>query len=68
MLKGVAPTATKADCSAPLERIAAIARAKRVNGTPLLVFSDSTRVPGAIGLSALEQRLAAAAGVKSKTP
>lgn len=70
MLKGVAAVATKPDCVAPLERIAGIARSKRVTGTPLLVFSDSTRVPGAIGLNALEQRLAtaAASGGKPKTP
>lgn len=61
MLKSTPAPAAKEGCSAPLARIAAIARSKRVTGTPLIVFSDSTRAPGALPMAQLERRLAVAA-------
>jgi len=60
MLKGIAPPATGA-CDTPIEKILAFGRQKNISGTPTLFFADDQRVPGAIRVDQLEQRLAAAA-------
>lgn len=60
MLKGVAPTAP-GGCDTPIEKILAFGRQKNISGTPTMFFTDGQRVPGAIPLDQLEQRLAAAA-------
>lgn len=60
MLKGVAPTAP-GGCDTPIEKILAFGRQKNISGTPTMFFADGQRVPGAIPLDQLEQRLVAAA-------
>jgi thiol:disulfide interchange protein DsbC len=43
--------------TAALQRVAAMAKKYRVNGTPALVFEDGKRVPGAMSLEQLEKQL-----------
>ncbi len=50
------PTSTK--CEAPLEKILALGRDKRVQGTPTIIFEDGDRVPGAISMEQFEKKLA----------
>lgn len=61
MVEAKQPPKAMGPCTTPLERNSALATKHRVNGTPAIVFSDSTRVPGAIGLDDMEKRLTAAA-------
>jgi thiol:disulfide interchange protein DsbC len=63
MLKGVAPTSTEGvKCDdAALQRNTELGRKHRVQGTPAAVFEDGSRAPGAIPVSEIEKRLAAAA-------
>ncbi len=58
MLEGKAPVRNMGACETPLDRNLALSRKHRVNGTPALVFSDNTRVSGAIGADEIEKRLA----------
>ena len=60
MLEGKQPVRNMGSCDTPIDRNLALSRKHRVNGTPALVFSDNTRVPGAIGLDEIEKRLATA--------
>jgi len=58
MLQAKTPVKAADSCTAtPLERNLALARKHHVNGTPALVFSDSTRVGGAIDAAEMEKRL-----------
>ncbi|MEI7967382.1 MAG: DsbC family protein [Betaproteobacteria bacterium] len=57
MLRGTAPTA-KADCANPVTDLMEFGRKKGINGTPTLVFSDGSRVPGALNASQLEAQFA----------
>ena len=60
LLNGIAPTAP-GSCDTPIEKILAFGRQKNISGTPTLFFTDGQRVPGAIPLDQLEQRLVTAA-------
>ena len=60
MFKGIAPTASGA-CDTPIDKILAFGRQKGISGTPTLFFADGMRVPGAIPVDQIEQRLVAAA-------
>lgn len=61
----IPPAGARCDSSA-VDRNLALSRKHRVNGTPVLVFSDNSRVAGAIGADDIEKQLtAAAAGKKS---
>ncbi len=46
--------------SAAVDRNVALGRKLKITGTPTLIFTDGTRVPGAIGADEIEKRLAAA--------
>ena len=64
MLDGKTPAATadsKCDTGA-LARNIELGRKHRVQGTPATVFSDGTRLPGAVPLDRLEKQLAAVKG------
>ena len=63
LVNGVAPTAPST-CDTPIEKIVAFGKQKNINGTPTMFFADGQRVPGAIPLEQIEQRLAAAAQAK----
>lgn len=68
MLEGKRPEKSAATCENPLERNLAVAQKHRINGTPALIFTDNTRVPGAIGLEEIEKRLGAASVAGSAAP
>ncbi len=63
LVNGIAPTAA-GSCETPIEKIVAFGKQKSISGTPTLFFSDGSRVPGAIPVEQIEQRLAAAAQAK----
>ncbi|QGZ41061.1 thiol:disulfide interchange protein DsbC [Pseudoduganella flava] len=52
-----APSAP-AGCVAPNDKVLALGRKLGVQGTPALFFADGSRVPGAIDMQALEEKLA----------
>jgi thiol:disulfide interchange protein DsbC len=56
MVFGTAPVGKK-DCTAPIEKFVALGQRYNVTGTPTLFFTDGSRVPGAIPLAQIEQRL-----------
>ncbi|GAA3982997.1 DsbC family protein [Comamonas faecalis] len=60
MLRDKVPAAASCDIAA-LKRNLALGRKHKITGTPTLIFADNTRVPGALGTSDIEQRLAKAA-------
>ena len=61
MLRDKTPAAASCDTSA-LQRNLAFGRKHKITGTPTLIFSDNSRVPGAIGAAEVEKRFAAIAG------
>lgn len=63
MLRDVTAPAASCDVAA-LERNLALGRQHRVTGTPTIIFSDGTRVPGAISAEEVGKRLAALASAK----
>ena len=63
MLSGTMPAAA-GTCQTPIDKILAFGKQKNVSGTPTLFFADGQRVPGAIPLEQIEQRLAAASQSK----
>ena len=59
MLKGEESTSATCDTKA-LERNLAFAHKYKITGTPTIVFTDNTRVPGAISAKDVEKRLSSA--------
>lgn len=59
MLEAKLPAKAAAGCSTPIERNLALSRKHRVDGTPALVFSDNTRIAGAVPLADIEKQLVA---------
>jgi thiol:disulfide interchange protein DsbC len=58
MLKNQVPGAADASCDASaIERNLTLAQKHRVKGTPAIVFSDNSRVPGAMSAAEIEKRL-----------
>lgn len=57
MLRDKTPAAASCDTAA-LQRNLAFGKKHKITGTPTLIFTDGTRVPGAIDAAALEKRLA----------
>ena len=55
MQKGNAPAS--ATCKVPTDKIIALARKLKVNGTPNLIFADGTQVPGYLPAEELEKHL-----------
>jgi thiol:disulfide interchange protein DsbC len=59
MLRNVTPTAEKKCDTAALTKIAAMAKDRRVNITPTLIFEDGLVKPGVMSSDLIEQQLAA---------
>lgn len=55
MLNGTAPA--KADCKVPTDKVRALGEKLRINGTPNLIFSNGTQVPGYLPAEELEKHL-----------
>lgn len=60
LLHAVAPTASATCDTTSIDRTIAFGKLKNISGTPTLFFGDGQRVPGAIPLEAIEQRLVSA--------
>ncbi len=58
MLNGKVPATASANCVAPHEKVLELGRRMQVTGTPTIIFTDGSRVPGAIDAKALEAKLA----------
>lgn len=58
MINNTKPVDPKKNCVAPIERLVALGQSFEVRGTPAIVFSDGTKVPGAIPAGEIEKRLA----------
>ncbi len=58
MIDGKAPPAAPANCATPNEKIMALGQKIRVNGTPAIFFADGSRIPGAVDLKMMEEKLA----------
>ena len=56
MIDNKKPTPGECDTSA-LDRNVALSQEFKINGTPTLIFSDGSRVPGAISSAEVEKRL-----------
>lgn len=61
MLEGKQPQRNIGQCATPLERNLEFSRKYRINGTPAIIFSDGTRIPGAINAEQIEKQLVASA-------
>ena len=61
MLKGVQPAA--ANCDASADKVLALGKKLKVEGTPTLIFSDGSRSPGYLPAAELESALNGAAGL-----
>jgi len=59
MLKGVAPAAT-ANCATPLDANVQFGQQKGISGTPTLILSDGSRVPGMVPAAEFSKLLDAA--------
>jgi len=55
MLSGIAPAG--ASCKAPIDKVLALGKKLRVNGTPNLIFGDGVQVPGYLPAEELEKHL-----------
>lgn len=61
MLEGKVPPRNMGQCATPIERNLEFSRKYRINGTPAIIFTDGTRIPGAIGTEQIEKQLIASA-------
>jgi thiol:disulfide interchange protein DsbC len=57
MINGTTPPAVNCDASA-IDTIVAFGQKMRITGTPMLLFADGTRVPGAVPMAQVEKMLA----------
>lgn len=59
MLNGKAAPAAPASCTSdPNEKIFALGRKMKINGTPAIFFTDGSRIPGAVDEKTIEQKFA----------
>lgn len=54
---GKAPPAAAADCKHPLQQTLALGQKLDVSGTPTIMFTDGSRLPGAVPAQKIEERL-----------
>ena len=64
MLENKTPAKNMGACSTPIARNMAFAQKYRINGTPAIIFTDGTRIPGAINAEQIEKQLVASAAAK----
>ncbi|MCX7218750.1 DsbC family protein [Undibacterium sp.] len=58
MLNGKAAPTAIGNCAMPNDRILALGKKLRVTGTPTIIFTDGSRLPGAVDVKALEAKFA----------
>jgi len=64
LVNGIAPTAPSTCDTTAIDKTVEFGKQKRISGTPTMFFADGARVPGAIPVEMIEQRLAAAKPAK----
>lgn len=57
MINGTTPATANCDAS-PVDTVVAFGQKMRITGTPMLLFADGTRVPGAVPMAQVEKMLA----------
>lgn len=57
MINGKVPPAAPAACETPNDKVLALGQKLRISGTPAIFFADGSRIPGAVDLKALEEKL-----------
>jgi thiol:disulfide interchange protein DsbC len=60
------PTPNDGSCVTPMDKNLAFGQAKRITGTPTLIFEDGDRVPGVIPVAELEKKLTTAKNPPAK--
>ena len=58
MINGKAAPAAPAACATPNDKVFALGRKLKIEGTPAIFFADGTRIPGAIDIKAMEAKFA----------
>lgn len=59
-IENKSPPQAAADCKHPLQQNVALGQKFEISGTPTLIFTDGSRLPGAAPPATIEQRVAAA--------
>jgi thiol:disulfide interchange protein DsbC len=57
MVNGKLPPAAPAQCETPNDKVVALGHKLKIQGTPAIFFKDGSRIPGAIDLKGLEEKL-----------
>jgi thiol:disulfide interchange protein DsbC len=57
MVNGKLPPAAPAKCDTPNDKVVALGQKLKIQGTPAIFFKDGSRIPGAVDLKALEEKL-----------
>jgi thiol:disulfide interchange protein DsbC len=57
MINGKLPPAAPAQCETPNDKVVALGHKLKIQGTPAIFFKDGSRIPGAIDLKGLEEKL-----------
>jgi thiol:disulfide interchange protein DsbC len=57
MINGTTPPTANCDASA-VDTVVEFGKKNRITGTPMLLFADGTRVPGAVPMAQVEKMLA----------
>ena len=58
MIKGIEAAPAPASCQTPNDRVTALGQKLAIRGTPAIFFTDGSRIPGAVDLKTLEDKLA----------
>jgi thiol:disulfide interchange protein DsbC len=58
MLNNKAAPAAAANCVTPHEKVLALGKKMRVTGTPTVIFTDGSRLPGMVDVKAIEEKFA----------
>lgn len=58
MMEGKLPASAPASCQTPNDKIFALGQRLRVTGTPTVIFTDGSRLPGMVDVKALEDKWA----------
>ncbi len=59
MVRGKQAATAAEDCKTPVDKVTALGRKLKINGTPTVFFADGSRIPGAVEAKGLEQKFAA---------
>ncbi len=58
MMNGKVAPAAPASCTTPHEKVLALGRKLHVTGTPTVIFTDGSRLPGMVDVKAMEEKFA----------